>query len=156
MSEGKEKIFRLKSIYSIFALSGFIIILICFIGLFMLTLWGGVLNYIDMGKILAGAFIYLIFYFHYARLKIIVTAEAIQNVQFLPSPFSAGNKLAKKILWKDVKELKIKKEFTGGGYYYVKDENGRFIFFWTRVLENSSELIDYIENKTGKKFEPVK
>lgn len=157
MSFEEEIIFTPKKLYKFLHLCGFLICLaalISYIADRQFDCW----NILIIIFLLIGSLCYLNLFYYDIKRKIIITPLEIHSI--LTPIFWVGKSRKKnpyKILWTDLETLKVISDpvFKNFKTFYIFDNKNDFIHFQHPHIENCLKLVEFIENKTGKKFENI-
>lgn len=146
-----ELVFRPRKFYKFIFIG---LALMCLIGLvtyLFINIPVTNLYYIFIALMSFGMLIYIWLFIYDLKRQISVSQKSIENIRIF-SPFFSMNRALRRIFWKDIKILKLyKTPFVQE--YFVITERGNFVHFTLPYIENGKELVEYIEKKTGKKFE---
>ena len=149
MSE--ELICRPRKFYKFIFLSLAIMCLIGLVTYLFIDIPVSNFYYVFIILMVIGIISYIWLFIYDIKRQIIVSPKSIENIRAF-SPFFSMNRALRRIFWKDIKILKLyKTPFVQE--YFVITERGNFIHFVLPYMENGKELAEYIEKKTGKKFE---
>lgn len=162
MKNNEIKIYKTKlSVILLFLLLMLFTLFMCGIHIlnlkYYITEGGGYLSsYIEsmLFILLPIPFIHIFIYF--ITKKIIISSDGIKSIEIPISPIIplSSNKILLELKWSDIEALKMKKvPFNKENQYFLISENKNFIFF--HELENTIQLINYIENMTEKKFSKI-